>query len=215
VKSSKAYSPYLISGFIHLLLLLLLGFLYINIDTRQRWHQFEWITEMEPGVVGKAFPQAEFGEDSTKPSDPTASEEVEPTTPLIENPHWENTEQQNVIIDPSTISRDNISALKDDGRVGNGESLAYSSSLIEGGADVFFIRETIPSITPLMDDSVVVEFSINRDGTVDMNSIKVISYRKAEHWYSLYEAMRSWRFGFTGAYNPRKLYQIRCNFRLK
>ena len=214
MNATRKYSSYLISGCIHLLVLLLLAFMYVHTDTRQSWHQFEWLSAVEQGIVDEAIPGVESEMESALDADPEAAEEIIVAPPLLESPHWESIENSSPIVDPAALNRDLANALKDDSSTGASESAPYSSSMLEGGADVYFIRETSRSITPLMDDSVVVEFYIDKDGSVMMNSIKVLSYRKAEHWRSLREAMKNWRFGFTGAYNPRKVYRIRCNFRL-
>jgi hypothetical protein len=216
VKRVAFSRPYIVSTAIHLVLLVLLALWTVSTENQQRWYRFDWLSEADLGTVDGA---ARAGDPAASPSTeqslgPEADAPVL-EAPQIEQPVWENTDIRNSIADPVAVKDKLASSLREAGSTQGIPSGSYSSNLLEGGGDAFFIRETAPQITPLMDDSVVVEFSLNRNGTVAMNSLKVISYRKAEHWRALREAMRGWRFGFTGAYVPGNIYRISCNFKLR
>jgi hypothetical protein len=215
VRHRLLFRPYLISTLLHLLILFLLALWNIRIENPQRWYQFEWLSEANLGAMPGtqenelSSDEAPVQEDSATPAMP----QIE--TPILQSPLWEATESRAPIADAGEINQKLSRRLQDAAPVAGQNSAGYSSQLLEGGGDAYFIKETSPDITPLMDDSVIVEFRLSRDGSVIMNDLKVISYRRAEHWHALREAMKAWRFGFNKAYDPSRLYRIRCNFVLE
>ncbi len=225
---------YLISIGLHLVLVLIFMLITLRMEPQRRWHDFEWIlSPAEPDLMAETISTAgtmpsEIPATVAAPSDnlvndlsssaQQVSETVNPSVPHIESPLLESPADTKPGI-TTDITRDPrlTQALSNAGEDGPGLSVSgsYSSSLIEGGSDAYFLRETKPRINPLMDDVVTVEFALNRNGTVDMSSLNVLNYKRAEHWEALRLAMREWRFGFTGPYNSSKRYRIRCNFTLK
>lgn len=208
--------PYMISLIIHLSLLLLLSLWKIIVEDPQKWYEFEWLSrESYIGSVAPAAAGKDTAEDAIADIPQTDTESSVSSEDFIEQPSWDSTD--NNVPNPNTnvIRSDLSTTIHDSGLPRGGSSSGLSLDLTQGGGDAYFIRESLPDISPLMDDTVVVEFSLNRDGSVRMNSVKVISYRRAEHWRALRDAMRSWRFGFTGGYNPNNVYRISCRFTIK
>ena len=220
--------PYLISVLVHGLILLLFMLISLNPEVSKQWHQFDWIIEQreEPPFTepihasvptGVETPASAIEREESGQKEESIAEENPKVAP-IESPLFELPQSQatapitNIERNPSLTEALSSAGVDTSEAFGTG---GYSSSLIEGGSDAYFLHETKPWVTPLMDDVVIVEFKLGRDGRVDMNSLSVISYRKAEHWEALRIAMRDWRFGFTGPYNPAKKYRIRCNFTLR
>lgn len=212
--------PYLISLVLHGLILLIFAIISLNVKPQAKWHQFDWILASEPKGAssfsqGNAAAQHSAGEIPVLSEPIPEAENQRPQdieSPVLESPAPAKTRIQTAPLRDKSLSQGLISA----GNSSSGEADAAGSSLslIEGGSDAYFIHETRPRITPLENDVVIVEFSLAADGRVQMNSVNVISYRRAAHWEALQEEMRSWRFGFTGAYKPEKRYRIRCNFKL-
>ncbi|MCB5270245.1 MAG: hypothetical protein LHW56_00210 [Candidatus Cloacimonetes bacterium] len=213
---------YLISLGLHALILVIFALISLNVKTQTKWQQFDWILESEPVGADSPYPSANAGTpqaagEKATPAKAVSAEESQSfhdiESPLLEIPTETKTRIQ------TTPSRDSrlTQALSPTQSTGGGEGNAsgFSLSLIDGGSDAYFIHETKPKITPLEDDVVIVEFSLSAEGRVKMNNLNVISYRRAAHWEALREEMRSWRFGFTGAYKPEKRYRIRCNFKLR
>ncbi|MDD2210280.1 MAG: hypothetical protein PHN71_03035 [Candidatus Cloacimonetes bacterium] len=207
---------YAISIFIHIVVFGIFSVLHLNTKNQQKWHSFDWLSETNMGRVNTS---AQYGENKgLKNLDSMVKNQPESgnaSASKIESPFLESIENQEPAINPQRITGSISDKLKEAGSIGNPESKAYYSNMLEGDADVYFINETLPTIAPLINDSVVVEFSLYRDGKVNMNRVKVITYRRSEHWLSLKEAMQSWRFGFTGTYNAQRVYRIRCNFTLR
>ena len=214
---------YLISLGLHALLLLIFAIISFNVAKPQtKWHQFDWIIEPESeGVIG-SYPNANEGMPESagamaKPAEVLPAQKS-PALHDIESPLLESPAQTKPKIETAPL-RESPFTQSQSTSAGTGTGVAGSSglsmSLIEGGSDAYFIRETKPKITPLENDVVIVEFSLSADGRVQMNSLNVISYRRAAHWEALREEMHAWRFGFTGTYKPEKRYRIRCNFHLR
>lgn len=215
MKPAPFYKPYLISASLHLLLLLVLALWTVSVRDNSRWYQFEWLSEADLGRLEAA---GRPGEPLAEPSTDALPRATEETTtdaaPVIEQPVWDSPDSSTPIANPAASTANISSSLRESALPLGSGSARYSSSLLEGGGDAYFIREVPPNINPLIDDTVIVEFTLSRDGRVNMSSVSVISYRRAEHFRALREAMREWRFGFTGAYEPSKVYRIRCNFSL-
>jgi hypothetical protein len=214
--------PYLISVAIHALILLLFALLSLQVEPQVSWHHFDWLMDPAEDVVASAAAttgdfEATASEPATEAPEASVSEQ-NPQVQAIESPLLESPSISNPGIQPS-ISRnpaltEALRSAQSNGEEGQ-NAAGYSSTLIEGGSDAFFIRESKPKIKPLEDDVVIVEFALTRDGRIAMNSVNVISYRRAAHWEALRDEMRNWRFGFTGAYDASKRYRIRCNFTLR
>lgn len=221
--------PYLISVGIHVVILLLFMLISLNTEANQQWHEFDWILEQreEPPItepMQSSLPRAneESSASMEIPEDTGVSEETElvqnPVVSPIESPLLEVPNQDtgaavtSIERNPSLTEALSSAGVDATNPLGTG---GYSSTLIEGGSDAYFLHETRPNIKPLMDDTVIVEFRLLSSGRVDMSSLSVVSYRRAEHWEALRVAMRDWRFGFTGPYNSEKRYRIRCNFTLR
>ncbi|MCB5265029.1 MAG: hypothetical protein LHW41_02130 [Candidatus Cloacimonetes bacterium] len=213
---------YLISLGLHAVIILIFALISLKVKPQTKWQQFDWIMDSEPVGADSPFLRANAGAPKAAGEKATPAEAVpaqeshslhDIESPLLEIPTETKTRIQ------TTPSRDSrfTQALSPAQSTGSGEAdgTGFSFSLIDGGSDAYFIHETKPKITPLEDDVVIVEFSLSAAGRVKMNDLNVISYRRAAHWDALKEEMRSWRFGFTGAYKPEKRYRIRCNFTLR
>ncbi len=215
MKQIPLSKPYLISAGMHFILLLLLALWSINMEDNRRWYQFDWLSEADLGSLEAA---GQPGDATAQPANEQLQAVEDNATnaeaPVIEQPVWDSMDASTPIANPNLNPSNLSSSLREAATPQGSGATGYSSSLLEGGGDAYFIREVAPKITPLMDDTVIVEFTLNRDGRVNMSSVSVISYRRAEHFRALREAMRDWRFGFTGAYEQSRVYRIRCNFSL-
>lgn len=220
---------YLISIGIHAIILLLFMFISLRIDEQQKWHEIDLIFEQQkeplftepnqsssPSILEENSASKDITESTVihEESEVVQNPLVSPIdSPLLELPDEGNRVPITSIERNPSLTEALTSAIaKNDNPL---EAGGYSSALVEGGSDAYFLHETKPNIKPLMDDTVIVEFKLLSNGRVDMSSISVVSYRRAEHWETLRKAMKDWRFGFTGPYNPEKRYRIRCNFTLK
>lgn len=205
------------SVMLHLILFVILAFWQINIAPKKAWHSFELFRH--PTDYAQAMSQ--------KPSSATEDGDTQSAAQNQANPthteeHFATSHESSLLEMPDLTDYDADattppgfeSELWRDANSGATSSLTSRISLLEGSGRAYFLREKLPAITPLMDDNVVLEFRLKSDGRVDMSSIKVISYRKAEHFQSLRKAMEEWRFGFTGRYDATKTYRIRCRFTL-
>ncbi|MDI3503131.1 MAG: hypothetical protein PWP64_67 [Candidatus Cloacimonadota bacterium] len=213
--------PYLLSLGIHALLLLILAFLSINVKQQTQWHQIDWYMDTEEEVIsaGTKAASENIPDDTAAKDEPRTASSTEQNQQVIaiESPLLETPKISDQVIEPE-VSRDPVLTEALSATLRNPDSGQANSGIftvIEGGSDAFFIRESKPKIQPLEDDQVIVEFALKRDGTIDMNSVNVISYRRAAHWEALRAEMHNWRFGFTGAYDASKRYRIRCNFTLQ
>lgn len=214
--------PFLISLGLHGLILLIFALISLNVKPETRWHQFEWLVASEPKAAASPFPSSNEGAPqaaarASKPAKAVSGQESHSfhdiESPLLESPTQVKPKIQTTPVRESPLSPALNSAANT--AAGDAGTAGFSYSMLDGGSDAYFIRETKPKITPLEDDVVIVEFSLSANGRVNMNSLNVISYRRAAHWEALRKEMGSWIFGFTGAYKPEQLYRIRCNFTLR
>lgn len=200
---------------LHLLIIIVLALWHIKTEPVRNWHSFEWFNKaaLEQSKLDQSHvlsPQAGQGLLSANEFSEQISggEEASPSR-IIEMPSFSQ----------DSTNESDIDFSMEDLRLGvdsqNSNAYGDRALQLQGKSDAFFIRETLPTITPLMDDNVVVEFKLDRDGKVLMSSINVVSYRKAEHVQSLRKAMEEWKFGFTGKYKPDQIYRIRCKFTLR
>jgi hypothetical protein len=209
-------NPYLISLGLHGLLLLIFALVSFNVKPPTQWHQFDLMLDPPP----KGAPSSAAGASSGKPKAATKIAKPAESVPElahslqdIESPLLDSPVQTKPKIETKPRRETPLSPAAN--TVGNTGAAGFSFSLIEGDSDAYFIYETKPQIRPLENDVVVVEFSLSADGRIKMNDLKVERYNSGAHWEALQQEMRSWRFGFTGAYNPEKRYRIRCDFRLR
>ncbi|MCB5252566.1 MAG: hypothetical protein RBR69_00235 [Candidatus Cloacimonadaceae bacterium] len=212
--------PYLISLALHALILLIFAIISLNVKPQAKWQQFEWISASEPTMAASSLAKADAAHSASETSvSSEGSQELEShqlhdiESPAIASPAPAKTRIKTAPLRETSLGQTLNPSVN--GSTGAAEAAGSSLSLIEGGSDAYFIHETKPRITPLEDDVVIVEFALSSDGRVKMNSVNVISYRRAAHWEALREEMHSWRFGFTGAYKAEKRYRIRCNFKLR
>ncbi len=201
---------------LHVLFMIVFALWQLNVEPKKSWHSFEWFTQttlFEPISPDKAH----LTGSDVKHGLLTADELLEQIS-AREEASSSNIIEMPMFSQDSTATND-MDFLQDDLRLGiDGiNSIGYGERALQlqGKSDAFFIREIVPAITPLMDDNVVVEFRLDREGKVLMSSINVVSYRRAEHYQSLRKAMEDWKFGFTGKYDPEQVYRIRCKFTVR
>lgn len=209
---------YLISLVLHGLIVLIFALISLNVKPQSKWQQFDWILDSDhQGNIG-SFPKAneeaaQATGEMSKPATALPTKESHSSND-IESPILEGPTQTKPKIQTAPLRESSLNQTPGFTN-GTGGDETNSLSLLEGGSDAYFIRKSSPRIIPLEDDIVTVEFSLSADGRVDMNSLNVIKYRRSAHWEALREEMRSWRFGFTGAFKPEKRYRIQCNFKLR
>lgn len=208
--------PFSYSVSLHILLMLIFALWQLNIEPKKSWHSFEWFTQTT--LFDQINPDKSLLSGSDMKHGLLTAEE------LLEQISAREEASASSIIEMPMFSQDSTAAndmdfLADDFRLGmdgiNNMGQGERTLQLQGKTDAFFIREIVPTITPLMDDNVVVEFRLDREGKVLMSSINVVSYRKAEHYQSLRKAMEDWKFGFTGKYDPQQTYRIRCKFTVR
>ncbi len=221
--NQRLVNGYTVSAFVHLILLIILALLIIKPFVPSRWHSFEW--ELDPakplqepasnkGVSGKAVE-----EDST-PVQETVREENKGTSPANVIP----AEIAPILDVPKPIDisastnapvravRKFSSTLRNMGENLATGNLGFSASMEQGGGEAYIISQPKPQIVPTEEGEVYLEFKLTPTGKVDSSSINVLSYNSAAYLESVRKAMASWKFGFRGAYNPERLYRIRCKF---
>lgn len=214
---------------IHIAILLLFALILLKPVIEQKWHEFEWETPAKEAIAqspGKRSLTPDLKESPTappasnlEPSLPSAP--VNPTvkpieSPLIETPITQsNTDNATVVrINRNRNMTDALRGVADTNTTGGG-NFGFSASLEDGGGEAYIIKQTIPKITPTMDDDVVVEFRLSESGSVIQNSINIVSYKQSAHVNALRAEMQNWRFGFKGAYNSTRVYRLRCKFSLR
>jgi hypothetical protein len=207
--------PVLYSLTLHILIIIIFALWHIRSESMKNWHSFEWFNKA-------SFEQTKL--DQSHVLSHQAGEGLLAADELSEQVSGGEETSPSRIIEMPKLSQDSSDESEIDFSMGDlrlgvdGQNSGVQGERtlqLQGKSDAFFIRETLPNITPLMDDNVVVEFKIGRDGKVLMSSINVVSYRKAEHVQSLRKAMEEWKFGFTGKYKPDQSYRIRCKFTLR
>lgn len=219
-------SSYALSIAIHLLVLLILALLYSQPAKTIHWHQFEWSSPEQAVLPSEISLQEESGgsqqdEIAAKPvkgiSAPALNPQVEAiSSPLIESPVI--VENAQPVVAPAGSERgENSGALSgvgessEGGRPGSG----YNASLVSGAAEAYIIRQTVPKISPIMDDEILIDFRLSESGKVQMNSVQVQTYKAAAHWDAIRKEMPNWRFGFKGVYKAERVYRIRVVFSVK
>ncbi|MDD3535112.1 MAG: hypothetical protein PHC50_03080 [Candidatus Cloacimonetes bacterium] len=219
-------SAYAISIAIHILILSILAFLYYQPAKTLHWHQFEWMSTEAPEPPAQISAQEASGgdaqsEQAIKPLQGSSKARSNPqvaalSSPLIESPVID-TPSSYAIAPPGTKRGEYngaLSALGDlaqGGRPGSG----YNASLVSGAAEAYIISQTAPTINPIMDDEILIDFQLSESGRVQMNSVQVQSYKAAVHWDAIRKEMPNWRFGFKGVYKAERVYRIRVVFRVK
>ena len=99
--------------------------------------------------------------------------------------------------------------------VGNGlpsGNNGFSTSLETGDGDAYIISQPKPNIVPHEEGEVLLEFRLTSSGAVVMGSVNVLSYTSGSYLESVRRVLPTWKFGFRKAYNPDKMYRIRCKF---
>lgn len=215
-------NPYLQSALLHLILLLIMALVHFSIQPKQSWYQFDWLSEKSEiedvlATISEA-PYDSYEEENISISDDNFEEslpeamdispgESEIAEKLSEEPKQEEKTQLSgtmaKLLNPKSSAGSAVRGTQ-----------GFQTSFLQGDSEAYFTHSKTPDVKPLMDDSVVVEFKLNANGKVNMSTVNVISYRKAEHWQALRKAMEAWKFGFKGAYNPNQIYRIKCNFSL-
>lgn len=221
----KLKSGYVQSAIVHILLLLLLAVIFIKPVLPLKWHSFEW--ELPQRVATDSAPAAKgvtpvpAAVEADKPASAPSVVSVAPTpTPapvteqrIIEAPVMETpAEAISPTSRPRTSRSRSNSGLRDLGKNLPGGNFGFSASMEQGSGDAYIIEQPKPNIQPTEEGEVFLEFRLTARGEVDMGSVMIISYSKASYEEAVQKALRTWRFGFRGTYNPDRKYRIRCNF---
>lgn len=219
-------NSYALSGMIHAVILILLALLTLRPEIAKRWHEIEWeipptTIDQEPGRSAPLTNPEPMQAPSTAtpsqvvPENATVNPEVKAIpSPVIQTPVLEQPDEANSSV-RITRNRNVSDALRNvlpSGPTSGGGDTGFSAALESGSGDAYIISQSIPKISPVVDDEVVVRFRLSEGGTVIMTSLEVISYRQAVHVEALRKEMPSWRFGFRGQYDPQRLYSLRCKF---
>jgi len=214
---------YTLSALAHIILLVLLALLMIKPFVSSQWHSFEWVLEDEnpseeaastKGVLGKAeiSPLVNIANQASEEGSvsPSASSVPSELAPIIEQPKPINSNSSSK--EQVKAIRRTSSALRSVGENLPTGNMGFSSSMEQGGGEAYIVSQSKPQIVPNEEGEVYLEFKLTPTGNVDYNSINVITYSSAAYVESVRRAMRTWKFGFRGAYNPDRLYRIRCKF---
>ncbi|MDY0151341.1 MAG: hypothetical protein RBS43_03620 [Candidatus Cloacimonas sp.] len=218
-------SGYVQSAIVHILLLLLLAVIFIKPVLPLKWHSFEWelpqrvATERAPAAKGVTpVPAvAEADKPALAPSVVSVAPTVNPApateqriieTPVMETP----ADAISPASRPRTSRERSDSGLRDLGKNLPGGNFGFSTSMEQGSGEAYIIAQSKPNIQPTEEGEVFLEFRLTSRGEVDMGSVVVISYSTASYVEAVQKALRTWRFGFRGTYNPERKYRIRCNF---
>ena len=215
---------YVISLALHLVLLIIAALWYFKPHLQQTWHQFEW--ELPDPTPDSQLPRSQ----GSLQNNPSANAGIKAGTnanlpasangtssPLIpmpsELPQVSSPGMNNAISTPAPISRTEAgTALRN---VGNGlpsGNNGFSASLETGDGDAYIISQPKPNIVPHEEGEVLLEFRLSSNGTVVINSVNVLSYTSGSYLESVRRVLPTWKFGFRKAYNPDKMYRIRCRF---
>lgn len=217
----KLKNGYAVSVVLHLIIFLILALIFVKPVLPVKWHQFEW-----------EFPLKEASDDSpaakgvTQTPAPVKAEIATSSPAVVSAPQAETTEQritetpilETPSIETSTPSKVTVprsrarSGLLDVGKNLPGGNFGFSANMEQGSGEAYIISQPKPNIIPNEEGEVFLEFKLTGRGDVDLNSVVVLSYTNAAYVEAVQKALRSWRFGFRGAYNPDKKYRIRCKF---
>lgn len=212
---------YAVSFILHGLLCLLCALLFIKPMLPAKWHSFEWeLPEPDPSPEAAAAmgvssapaseetPVVSASSDIVSPAQQTQPEPVRIDNPVIETPATPSSSARRTKI-PNTRRG---SGLRDLSSNLPGGDYGFSANLEQGSGEAYIISQPKPQIVPNEEGEVYLEFRLTPRGDVDMNSVVVLSFSNAKYQEAVQKAMRSWRFGFRGAYNSERKYRIRCNF---
>jgi len=216
---------YLISTVIHLLIILILALLVLKPKLPQRWHTFEWETpeitavsnvQSSQGIVPNAPREvADIPSPIVSPGvvHTTQPAVVSPAPRIIESPLLEAPAASSTTSDTNTQNRKRVaSSLRSMGNTIPGGNSGFSADLELGNGEAFIIQQPKPLIVPTIDGEVLLEFKLSSRGTVDISSVKVLSFSTAAYVEAVQKVLPQWQFGFRGAYQPDRLYRVRCRF---
>jgi TonB family protein len=215
---------YLLSIVVHAVLLLIMALLAIHPAIQVKWHSFEWSQEQPQKLE---IPASSKGDTQR-----SASQEIKAVAPVaavsqsIEQPitkgETNSVLEQPKIADTSIIEPNRSAsrvvrnlgknALRSIGENLPGGDYGFSGSLEQGGGEAYIISQPKPAIIPSEEGEVYLEFKLDQAGRVDMSSVNIISYSTASYADAVQKALRSWKFGFKGRYEPNRIYRIRCKF---
>jgi hypothetical protein len=226
IKASKLIkNGYLISSLIHLLIILILALIILNPKLPERWHSFEWETpsdnavsnvQSSQGIVPNAPREvADIPSPLVTPGEVqnTVPTVVSPTPRLIDSPLLEAPAVSTSTSDINTQNRRRAAtSLRSMGNTVPGGNSGFSADLEMGSGDAYIIQQPKPMIVPNIDGEVLLEFKLTNRGSVDISSVKVISFSTAGYVEAVQRVLPQWQFGFRGAYQPDKLYRVRCRF---
>ena len=215
---------YAISIGTHLLILLILAFIYYRVPQAKSWHEFEWLSP--PDFVQELDKQERQGFAEAAPSIPSSgaqalspqhSQQPKPgVSNLIESPVIDHTSSQpGAFEELKRGTGSDAFAAVGDHLANPGHASGYNASLVSGAAEAYIIRQNPPKISPLSDDEVLIDFKLSESGRVLMNSVNVLAYKESAHWEAIRREMPSWRFGFKGQYHQDRIYRIRVVFRVR
>jgi len=215
---------YLLSLVVHGALLLIMALLAIHPVTRLNWHSFEWSQEQPQKLEIPASSQgvtkrSENQQSNTAAQETTVSQSIEQptakgeTNTVLEQPKIADTSVTEPNRSVSRVVRNpGKNALRSIGENLPGGDYGFSGSLEQGGGEAYIISQPKPAIIPSEEGEVYLEFKLDPAGRVDMSSVNIISYSTASYADAVQKALRSWKFGFKGRYEPNRMYRIRCKF---
>lgn len=225
--SSKLLNGYTISLILHVIILLLMVLYTLTPLLPPRWHSFEW--ENNSQVIDNLT----IANIVTKPGEPSIAQEpaqLQPQSGTI------STQEEAISIPQESIS-DNpspviaaprintntegkvniprnrgISNLRNVGIPNSSGNIGFSSNLEDGNGEAYIISQPKPNLVPDAEGEVYLQFKLLQNGTVNMNSVTVLSYTSSVYVEAVKQVMPQWRFGFTKAFNSDRQYRIRCRF---
>ena len=225
VSGHRFINGYSLSVILHLLLLLLGAVYVVRPKIHKTWHQFEWNLKepsqviANPGMKGISdyqSPQSNapaMANDATSKSVPVAGgNENTPSRIIdlpIERPSFNGQADLN---DAGRYRELDKRVLQAPGGSLAGGKYGFSSQMEAGGGDAYFLQQVNPRIAPNQDGEVLLEFRLTAKGTVIMNSLNVVSYTSTAYVDAVRKVLPEWKFGFNKAYDPKKIYRIRCRF---
>lgn len=216
-------NAYIQSLLIHAVLIIILALMIIKPKLPQHWHVFEWEfngnleagkEQSSKGVIPNSPSEvADIASTITSAGDLQTSEPAIVTSnpriiesPVIEAPSTSFSENN------TTNRKRNASSLLSIGNTIPGGNSGFSADMEMGNGEAYIIQQAKPNIVPTMDGEVLLEFKLNNRGSVDINSVKIISFSSTTYVEAVKKVLPQWQFGFKGAYQADKLYRIRCRF---
>jgi hypothetical protein len=216
-------NAYIQSLLIHAVLIIILALMIIKPQIPHHWHVFEWEIsgdvearneQSSKGIIPNSPSEvADIASTITSAGDLQTSEPAIVTSnpkliesPVIEAPSTSFSENN------TTNRKRNANPLLSIGNTIPGGNSGFSADMEMGNGDAYIIQQAKPNITPTMDGEVLIEFKLSNRGSVDTNSVKILSFSSTNYVEAVQKVLPQWQFGFKGAYQADRLYRIRCRF---